>query len=543
MKKPIEKKTINNSIKIINLIFIFCLACTPQKKNQYQINKGIDIIEIDILNLRSGYKNGDFTIKEITEIYLDRINHLDFQGPELKSIIQINPDAIKIASKLDQELNSGNIRGPLHGIPVVLKDNIDTDDKMNTTAGSTILKNSKPNRDSYVAKKLRDAGAVIIAKANLSEWANFRGQKSSSGWSGINGQTKNPYVLTRNPCGSSSGSGVAVSANLTVLAIGTETNGSIVCPSSANGIVGIKPTVGLISRSGIIPISFTQDTPGPMARTLSDAVIALGTLTGVDLHDTKTLNSEGKALKDYTPFLNINGLKEKRIGLYTESFGINHEVDSLVMRSVRVIEEMGATVIKIDRISPPETAQNSFQVMLYEYKEGLNKYFSSLGEDAPVKNLEELIKLNVQDSFELKYFNQAYLKMAQEKSGLDSEEYLNALSSLKKMSQKLGIDRIMNEYNLDAIIAATGSPAWTTDLINGDNYNISSSSPAAWAGYPNISVPMGNIHGLPVGLSFFGRAWSEPTLIEICYGFEQATKSRIIPTYRTNDESLIQNFP
>ena len=543
MKKPIEKKSINNSIKIINLIFIFCLACTPQKKNQYQINKGIDIIEIDILNLKSGYKNGDFTIKEITEIYLDRINHLDFQGPELKSIIQINPDAIKIASKLDQELNSGNIRGPLHGIPVVLKDNIDTDDKMNTTAGSTILKNSKPNRDSYVAKKLRDAGAVIIAKANLSEWANFRGQKSSSGWSGINGQTKNPYVLTRNPCGSSSGSGVAVSANLTVLAIGTETNGSIVCPSSANGIVGIKPTVGLISRSGIIPISFTQDTPGPMARTLSDAVIALGTLTGVDLHDTKTLNSEGKALKDYTPFLNINGLKEKRIGLYTESFGINHEVDSLVMRSVRVIEEMGATVIKIDRISPPETAQNSFQVMLYEYKEGLNKYFSSLGEDAPVKNLEELIKLNVQDSFELKYFNQAYLKMAQEKSGLDSEEYLNALSSLKKMSQKLGIDRIMNEYNLDAIIAATGSPAWTTDLINGDNYNISSSSPAAWAGYPNISVPMGNIHGLPVGLSFFGRAWSEPTLIEICYGFEQATKSRIIPTYRTNDESLIQNFP
>ena len=543
MKKPIEKKTINNSIKIINLIFIFCLACTPQKKNQYQINKGIDIIEIDILNLKSGYKNGDFTIKEITEIYLDRINHLDFQGPELKSIIQINPDAIKIASKLDQELNSGNIRGPLHGIPVVLKDNIDTDDKMNTTAGSTILKNSKPNRDSYVAKKLREAGAVIIAKANLSEWANFRGQKSSSGWSGINGQTKNPYVLTRNPCGSSSGSGVAVSANLTVLAIGTETNGSIVCPSSANGIVGIKPTVGLISRSGIIPISFTQDTPGPMARTLSDAVIALGTLTGVDLHDTKTLNSEGKALKDYTPFLNINGLKEKRIGLYTESFGINHEVDSLVMRSVRVIEEMGATVIKIDRISPPETAQNSFQVMLYEYKEGLNKYFSSLGEDAPVKNLEELIKLNVQDSFELKYFNQAYLKMAQEKSGLDSEEYLNALSSLKKMSQKLGIDRIMNEYNLDAIIAATGSPAWTTDLINGDNYNISSSSPAAWAGYPNISVPMGNIHGLPVGLSFFGRAWSEPTLIEICYGFEQATKSRIIPTYRTNDESLIQNFP
>ena len=292
MKKLTSKKYLINSIFILSTILFFFGACNPHKNQKYQINESIDINEIDILKLKSGYAKGDFTIKEITQIYLERINQLDFNGPELGSIIQIKPDAIKVAEKLDKEMDSGNDRGPLHGIPVVLKDNINTDDNMYTTAGSRALKKSKPGRDSYVAKKLREAGAVIIAKANLSEWANFRGQKSSSGWSGVNGQTKNPYVLTRNPCGSSSGSGVAVSANLTVLAIGTETNGSIVCPSSANGIVGIKPTVGLISRSGIIPISFTQDTPGPMARTLTDAVIALGTLTGVDSSDSKTLTSK-----------------------------------------------------------------------------------------------------------------------------------------------------------------------------------------------------------------------------------------------------------
>ena len=536
MKKLTTKKYLINSIFILNTILFFFVACNSHKNQKYQINDSIDINEIDILKLKSGYAKGDFTIKEITQIYLERINQLDFNGPELGSIIQINPDAIKVAEKLDKEMDSGNDRGPLHGIPIVLKDNINTDDNMYTTAGSRALKKSKPGRDSFVAKKLREAGAVIIAKANLSEWANFRGQKSSSGWSGVNGQTKNPYVLTRNPCGSSSGSGVAVSANLTVLAIGTETNGSIVCPSSANGIVGIKPTVGLISRSGIIPISFTQDTPGPMARTLTDAVIALGTLTGVDSSDSKTLTSKGKFLGDYTPFLKINGIKNKRIGLFTAPLGKNKKVDSLVMKSVRILKERGADIIEIDEIAPLETGKNSFQVMLFEYKDGLNKYFSSLGEDAHIKDLEDLIKFNEQDSIELKYFNQAYLEMAQEKSGLDSKEYINAHSNLKRMSQNLGIDRVMDENHLDAIIAPTGSPAWTTDWINGDNYHISSSSPAAWAGYPNISVPMGNIHGLPVGLSFFGRAWSEPTLIEICYGFEQATKARITPTFRINDE-------
>ena len=526
-------------MKPIHYFFLYPLiwmGCISAEVNIEHDPNDFDYMEIDVRQLREGYQKGEFTIAEITQAYLDRIEEVDFSGPELRSIIQVNPEAITIAEQLDKELTAGNIRGPLHGIPVVLKDNIDTHDQMNTTAGSRALKNSTPLQDSHVAKKLREAGAVIIAKANLSEWANFRGQHSSSGWSGINGQTKNPYVLTRNPCGSSSGSGVAVSANLTVLAIGTETNGSIVCPSNANGIVGIKPTVGLISRSGIIPISFTQDTAGPMARTLTDAVIALGTLTGADPNDSKTLASKNKALKDYTPYLISDGIKDKRIALFTSPLGNNPQVDSLVQQTVRLLKAEGATIIEIDQIAPRGTGQHSFQVMLHEYKAGLNDYFASLGDTAPIKNLEELIAFNEQDSVELKYYNQAYLKMAHEKEGLNSEAYQTALANLQRMSQQEGIDRVMDEHQLDAIIAPTGSPAWSTDWLNGDNYHIGSSSSAAWAGYPNITVPMGNIHGLPVGLSIFGRAWSEPTIIEIAYGFEQKTKARIVPTYRKNDE-------
>lgn len=522
--------------RLLLLFPLLLLSCiTAEVKIEHDPNN-FDYMEIDIRQLTEGYRQGVYSIKEITQAYLDRIEKVDFNGPELRSIIQVNPEAIAIAEALDKEWAEGKIRGPLHGIPVVLKDNIDTHDLMNTTAGSRALKNSKPLQDSQVAKKLREAGAVILAKANLSEWANFRGQHSSSGWSSINGQTKNPYVLTRNPCGSSSGSGVAVSANLTVLAIGTETNGSIVCPSNANGIVGIKPTVGLISRSGIIPISFTQDTAGPMARTLTDAVIALGSLTGVDANDSKTQASENKALKDYTPYLKSDGMQGKRIGLYTAPLGNNPQVDSLVQQSVRLFKTAGATVIEIDEIAPRGTGQNSFQVMLHEYKAGLNDYFASLGENAPIKNLEALIAFNEQDSIALKYYNQAYLKMAQEKEGLDSEAYQNALANLQRMSQQEGIDNVMNEHQLDAIIAPTGSPAWSTDWLNGDNFHIGSSSAAAWAGYPNITIPMGNIHGLPVGLSIFGRAWSEPILIEIAYGFEQKSNARIVPTFRKNDE-------
>jgi amidase len=520
----------------VSLMMIFPLlwSCSFTDQESGMLKNDIEIIEIDIERLQKGYANREFSIQEITKIYLDRINELDFNGPKLNSIIQVNPDALKIALELDNELSNGKIRGPLHGIPIVLKDNIDTHDKMNTTAGSLALKNSKPQQDSYIANKLREAGAVILAKSNLSEWANFRGQKSSSGWSAINGQTKNPYVLSHNPCGSSSGSGVAVSANLTVLAIGTETNGSIVCPSSANGIVGIKPTVGLISRSGIIPISFTQDTPGPMARNVTDAVIALGALSGIDPQDKMTLKSQDYGLKDYTPYLKSNGIEGKRIGLFKAPLGKNAKVDSLLYHSIQLIKDAGGIIIEIDEITPAETAKNSFEVMLYEYKYGLNEYFASLGKNAPVKSLSELIEFNKKDSLELKYFNQAYLEMAEGKGDLSDMEYKTALANLVRMSQKLGIDRVVEENKLDAIIAPTGSPAWETDLINGDNYYLGSSSPAAWAGYPNITLPMGNIDGLPVGLSIFGKAWSEPALIEIAFDFEQRSKARIIPSFQVN---------
>ena len=518
------------------LLLTFLIGCNQNdQKTVAQLNN-FPYLEADIAGLSAGYDAGEYTITDVTQAYLDRIEAIDRTGPTLRSIIEVNPDALAIAGELDAELAAGKRRGPLHGIPIVLKDNIDTHDKMSTTAGSRALKGSKPLQDSEVAKKLRAAGAVILAKANLSEWANFRGQNSSSGWSGINGQTKNPYVLTRNPCGSSAGSGAAVSANLTVLAIGTETNGSIVCPSNANGIVGIKPTVGLISRSGIIPISFTQDTAGPMARTLTDAVLTLGTLTGVDEKDSKTLASKEHALTDYSAFLNPEGVQGKRIALFTAPLGENAEVDSLVRKSVRTLKRLGAEVIEIDAIAPREAGRNSFQVMLHEYKDGLNAYFASLGENAPIKNLDELIAFNEQDPIELTYYNQAYLKMANEKEGMESEAYRTALNNLLRMSQQEGIDRVMNEHNLDAIIAPTGSPAWSTDWLNGDNSHLGSSSPAARAGYPNITIPMGDIHGLPVGLSFFGRAWSEPTLIEIAYGFEQNTNARITPTFRANDE-------
>jgi amidase len=385
--------------------------------------------------------------------------------------------------------------------------------------------------DSFVAKKLREAGAVIIGKANLSEWANFRGELSTSGWSGLGGLTKNPYDLTRNPCGSSSGSGVAVSANLTMIAIGTETNGSIVCPSNNNGIVGIKPTVGLISRSGIIPISFTQDTPGPMARTVTDAAICLSVMTGVDASDEKTLASEGKFHTDYTQFLKKDGLKGKRIGLFNGPKGINFKVDSLMNIAVAYMKSQGAIIVEIDKLYDSSVGSNSFEIMLYEYKDGLNKYFTSLGEKAPVKNIKDLIAFNKKDSIELKYFDQKYLYMADEKGDLKSPEYQKALHDMLKGVREDGIDKVMNENKLDAIIAPTGAPAWKTDLTNGDSFQLGSSSPAAISGYPSITVPMGFIDEMPVGISIFGRAWSEPILLEIAYSYEFGTKHRKAPKF------------
>ncbi len=487
--------------------------------------------EIDIDQLHAGYASGAYTIKDVVQAYLDRIAAIDDAGPELNAIIQINPDALEIAETLDAEWYANRSRGPLHGIPIVLKDNIDTHDKMPTTAGSRALAKSFPLQDSKVAEKLREAGAVILGKANLSEWANFRGELSSSGWSGLGGQTHNPYIISRNPCGSSSGSGVAVSANLTVLAIGTETNGSIVCPSTSNGIVGIKPTVGLVSRSGIIPISYTQDTAGPMARTVRDAALCLGALVGLDESDAKTLESDGKYHTDYAQFLNRDGLKGKRIGHFTGPRGANYKVDALMDQTIEYLESQGVEVVEIDQITGSEVGSASFNIMLFEYKDGLNKYFESLGKDAAIKSLEELIAFNKTDSVEMAFYNQKYLEMAQEKDGLDSEEYKESLETMLKGSRTNGIDRVMDKHNLDAIMAPTGSPAWETDHINGDSFQLGSSSPAARSGYPNITVPMGFVDELPVGVSIFGRAWSEPILLEIAYAYEQGTKHRRVPKF------------
>jgi len=517
-------------VLIFLIIIIIGGGCTPREPasdTPLQSNV-LPIDELTIADLQDGYRSRSFTIRQVTQAYLDRIDAIDKNGPSLNSVIQVNPDAMRIAGALDSVSDADKLKMPLYGVPVLLKDNIDTHDNMATTAGSRALKESHPLQDSYVARKLRAAGAVILGKANLSEWANFRGQLSSSGWSGLGGQTKNPYDITRNPCGSSSGSAVAVAANLTLLAIGTETNGSIVCPSHATGIVGIKPTVGLISRSGIIPISFTQDTPGPMARTVRDAAIALGALVGVDSADHKTWSSPGKFYTDYTPFLKVDGLQGKRIGFVKEAIGQNFKVDSLMYAAIRMLKEKGATVVEIDKV-PGDVGKQSFEVMLYEFKAGLNAYFTSLGPDAPVKSLAELIAFNKGDSVELQYFDQYSLELAEKKGDLNSADYKLALAALVKGSRDEGIDKVMNEYKLDALVAPTGGPAWVTDLTNGDSFQLGSSSPAARAGYPNITVPMGFVAELPVGISFFGRAWSEPVLLEIAYSYETATKHRRAP--------------
>jgi amidase len=530
------KRTIRRLPVIAMIIMVFS-GCGQNRGKQADLEKADNkwIEEMTIKQLQQGYSERKFTVREVVETYLERIREIDDSGPALNSIIAINPDALLIAEELDRELAAGKSRGPMHGVPVILKDNIDTSDRMPTTAGATALGNSFAPADSWVAKKLREAGAVIIAKSNLSEWANFRASFSSSGWSGIGGQTKNPYVLDRNPCGSSSGSGVAVSANLCMLAIGTETNGSIVCPSNNNGIVGIKPTVGLISRSGIIPISFTQDTPGPMTRSVEDAAICLGMLTGIDTTDSKTLNSKDRSLTDYSGSLKPDGLAGKRIGLYKKATGYSGPVDTLFKQAVKLMESKGATVITINDDMGEGYGEASYQVLLYEFRDGLNRYLSHLGDKSKIKDLGQLIEFNKSDTIELKYFDQEILIAAQKKGDLNSPEYKKALEKMQKATREQGIDRIMKSNNLDALIAPTGSPAWKTDLVLGDHFTGSSSSPAAIAGYPAITVPMGFISGLPVGITFFGRAWSEPLLLEIAFGYEQSTKHRKAPEYLVTD--------
>ena len=524
-----------NSLLLVSAILclITCKSPVNNKVQEEPDNSWVE--EMTIAQLQQGYKEGKYKITDVVKVYLDRIIEIDKNGPQLNSIIEINPDALQIAEELGRELAAGKIRGPLHGVPVILKDNIDTHDRMPTTAGATALRNSFPKTDSYVAKKLREAGAVIIAKSNLSEWANFRAMMSSSGWSGVGGQTKNPFVLDRNPCGSSSGSGVAVSANLCMMAIGTETNGSIVCPSNNNGIVGIKPTVGLISRSGIIPISFTQDTPGPMGRTVEDVAIALGALTGIDSSDTKTLASDGKYQTDYTTYLKRDGLNGKRIGLLKKAMGFSDKVDTLMIKAINWLKANGAEVVEIEFQKGENYDDASFEVMLYEFKDGLNKYFAGLGDNTPVKSIKELIEFNKSDTVELRFFDQKLLEMADKKGDIESPEYKKALATMIKATREDGIDKVMNNHKLDAIIAPTGSPAWKTDLLLGDHFVGGSSSLAAISGYPAITVPMGFVDDLPVGITFFGRAWSEPLLLKIAYCYEQGTKHRKAPKYIVSD--------
>jgi amidase len=492
-----------------------------------------ELDETTVAQLQESMRTGSRTSRSITELYVRRIEEVDRGGPALRSVIELNPDALDIAARLDAERASTGARGPLHGIPVLLKDNIDTADRMRTSAGSLALGENVAARDAYVAERLRAAGAVILGKTNLSEWANFRSTHSSSGWSGRGGQTRNPYALDRNPCGSSSGSGVAVSANLAALAVGTETDGSIVCPSSANGIVGIKPTVGLVSRSGIIPISHSQDTAGPMTRTVADAAALLGALVGVDARDAATAASRGRAQADYTRHLDPAGLKGARIGVARNFFGFSDRVDRIMDESIAAMKDAGAVIVDPASIATADRIGDSeFEVLLYEFKAGLNAYLATLPPGAPARTLAGLIAYNeAHRDREMPWFGQEIFLQAQAKGPLTTPAYRTALARSRRLARAQGIDAVMATHRLDAIVGPTGGTAWVTDLVNGDHFSGGSSTPAAVAGYPNINVPAGFIHGLPVGISFFGRAWSEPTLIRIAYAFEQATRVRRAPRF------------
>jgi amidase len=488
--------------------------------------------EAPIPKLRAALDSGKTTAVALAEAFLARIGAVDKAGPAVNSVIELNPDALAIAAALDEERKT-KPRGPLHGLPVLVKDNLDSHDKMMTTAGSLAMLGSIPPQDSTVVKKLREAGAVLLGKTNLSEWANFRGSRSTSGWSARGGLTKNPYVLDRNPSGSSSGSAVAVSANLCAAAIGTETDGSIISPSTVCGIVGLKPTVGLVSRAGIIPISASQDTAGPMARTVTDVAIVLGAIAGPDERDPATAASEGKSHRDYTQFLDKDGLRGARIGVPRQMFRGGSLATPVYEAAIETLKKAGA--ILIDPVNIPSLSRlgdAEFQVMLYEYKAGLNAYFAGLGEKASIRSLQDVIDFNNKHKDkELLYFGQEHMIRAQEKGPLTDKAYLDAREKCRKLTREEGIDAVMNEHKLDALVAPSGGPAGTTDLLYGDRGVGGSSSAAAVSGYPNITVPAGNVHGLPVGFSFFGRAWSEPVILRLAYAFEQSTQARFAPRF------------
>ncbi len=507
---------------------------TPSGEPNASEVKAFELDEITITELQDGMKSGRFTARSLVEKYSARIDEIDKHGPAVNAVIEMNPDAPSIADELDRERKAKGPRGPLHGIPVLIKDNIDTADHMMTTAGSLALVGSKPPKDSFVAQRLRAAGAVILGKTNLSEWANIRSSHSTSGWSGRGGLTKNPYALDRNACGSSSGTGAGISANLAAVGIGTETDGSIVCPSSSNGLAGIKPTVGLVSRSGIIPISHSQDGAGPMCRSVRDAAILLGALTGIDSGDAATAAGTGKSQMDYAQFCDPNGLKGARIGVARKYFGFSDAVDALMEQSIDVMKKQGATIVDPADIETLGKFDDSeLLVFMYELKADLNAYLARLGPGAPVRTLKDIIEFNEQNrSKEMPYFGQDLFVKAESKGPLTEKAYLDAVAKNHQLARKEGIDAVMDKNHLDAIVGPTGGPAWLTDLINGDHSAGGSSNAAAVAGYPNMNVTAGYISGLPVGISFFGRAWSEPTLIKLAYSFEQATKARRAPRFQ-----------
>lgn len=511
---------------------IACNESNQIKKEEQITVDSFALNEVTIDDLQQKMKSGIYSSVQITQLYIDRINAIDKSGPKLNSVIELNPDAIAIATELDAERKNGKVRSALHGIPVLIKDNIDTGDKMQTTAGALALEGNIAKNDAFIIRKLREAGAVLLGKTNLSEWANFRSANSCSGWSSRGGQTKCPYILDHNPCGSSSGSGVAVSANLCVVAIGTETDGSITCPASVNGIVGIKPTVGLLSRSGIIPISSTQDTAGPLARTVKDAALFLSALTAVDSSDAVTETSIGKSQPDYSKFLEAGALSGKRIGIDRKKKSINQHLNALLEEAIALLIKQGAIIVDIEYLSKiSELGNYELIIMQHEFKAGVNSYLSRANHK--IKSLKDVIEFNKNNEERaMPYFKQEQLEKSETKGGLDTKEYKEALAKGRDVSRKI-IDAVIDENKLDAIAGITMGPACSIDTIYGDRWGDDFlTQPAAMAGYPHISVPCGLAYALPVGISFFAGAYTEPQLIGIAYAYEQASKKRIAPAFK-----------
>ena len=511
----------------------------PESPGRWQ---GFELAGAGVAELREAMESGEWTARGIAARYVERIRALDRRGPELRQVLEVNPDALSVAGRLDRERQRGEVRGPLHGIPVILKDNIDTGDRMDTAAGSLALAGTPAPRDAFIVERLREAGAVILAKANLSEWANFRSTESSSGWSGRGGQGRNPYALDRTPCGSSSGSAAAVAAEYAPLAIGTETDGSVTCPASMCSVVGVKPTLGLWSRSGIVPIAHSQDTAGPMTKSVEDAAILLGALTGVDPRDPRTEESRGEVPSDYTQYLDPDGLEGARLGVArSDFFGYTEETDRVGEEALSALEAAGAELV--DDVEVPHTGEygdDEWTVLQYEFRADLNAYLEDRARRAgglAVESLEDVIRFNEENGDrEMPWFGQDILEMSAEKGSLESEEYREALERSKRMAGPEGIDAALEEHGLDALVGMTTAPPWPIDLVNGDAGGGSATTPAAVAGYPHVTVPAGYVHGLPVGFSFVGTAWSEPELLRFAHAFEVEMDARERPRFRTTEE-------